>query len=380
MSLLRSDLAQKFIDITAKDIKYNINIMDENGIIIASKDSSRIGQFHEVAHGILNGILDTGVVRENEKYIGTKPGVNMLIEYKNKPVGVICVTGDPDIVGTFATLAKRSMEAMLEYEMQMEYDRHRRSKRDQLLYYLLFNENININVATALADTVGIDTELLRVCMLITYDSGYNPHNIMEALTSAEGHSNQDIITFDKNQDIIMYKALAGDSPQAIRDYRYIIQDYINDFYKMLPEHYSKEKIGVFVGTIQKDIDRYRFSYRHAQDIELQKKGENGLFFFHDNILDYYRNLVTIKTYDIIFSVYSDLFDKEEQQQIAETVDVLVKNNYNVASSAKALYIHRNTLLARLNKIKDILDIDPTSDYKDREFLNELAYYFRNKK
>lgn len=98
MSLLRSDLAQKFIDITAKDIKYNINIMDENGIIIASKDSSRIGQFHEVAHGILNGILDTGVVRENEKYIGTKPGVNMLIEYKNKPVGVICVTGDPDIV------------------------------------------------------------------------------------------------------------------------------------------------------------------------------------------------------------------------------------------------------------------------------------------
>lgn len=43
MSILDPTLAQKFIEKTAKYLDYNINILNDKGIIGASKDSSRLG-------------------------------------------------------------------------------------------------------------------------------------------------------------------------------------------------------------------------------------------------------------------------------------------------------------------------------------------------
>ena len=377
MSILQPALAQKFIDNTAKDLQYNVNIMNDKGIIIASKDSSRIGDFHEVAYGILNGTLESGVVRDNKKYIGTKPGVNMVIAYKNKPAGVICVTGDPDTVSSFATLVKRSMEAMLEYEMQIEAEHHKKSKIDQFLYYLLFDQGMTPAIAATLADSVGYNMELLRSCIIISYDADYSQKKIIQAIISAEGYSNQDIMTITQNNDIIIFKALTKDFSNAIQEYRDIIQKYINNFFEKLPSSYNRDKINIYVGSIQRSFDKYRYSYAHAQELELLTKEKRDIFFFNDFILDYDRNLVTIKIYDNIFNSYKELFNEEDQKQIAETIDILAKNNYNIVNSAKALYIHRNTLLFRLNKIKDILNIDPISNSADREFLNEFAYYLR---
>ena len=333
MSVLEPSLAQKFIDKTAKDLKYNINIMNEKGIIIASKDSSRIGNFHEVAYGILNGTLKTGVVRDNKKYIGTKPGINMIISYKNKPVGVICVSGNPDTVGSFATLVKRSLEAMLEYEMQMKEERIKKSKTDQLLYYLLFDQNANYTVAKELANSIGFDIKFSRICIIISYDRNYEQKKIIQALTSAEGYSSQDIITVAQNNDIILIKSLTKNFSNDIREYKYAIKDYISNFYKMIPRGYDSAKIGIFVGSIQKYIYRYRFSYMHAQELSLFIKEKNGLFFFNDYILDYVRNLVTIKTYDEIYSSYRELFNEEEQKQIAESIGILNRYNYNIVNS-----------------------------------------------
>lgn len=79
MSVLEPTLARKFIEKTAGHLDYNINIMNDEGIIIASKDESRIGNFHEVAFSMLEGTRDTGVVRKDDKFLGTKPGVNLFI-------------------------------------------------------------------------------------------------------------------------------------------------------------------------------------------------------------------------------------------------------------------------------------------------------------
>ena len=46
-------LAKKFIERITQYTEYNVNIMDEKGIIIASKNTSRIGTFHEVALQII---------------------------------------------------------------------------------------------------------------------------------------------------------------------------------------------------------------------------------------------------------------------------------------------------------------------------------------
>ncbi|WP_291633203.1 sugar diacid recognition domain-containing protein [Clostridium sp.] len=373
MSLLGPALAQKFIDKTAKNLEYNVNIMNDKGIIIASKDTSRIGNFHEVAFNLLNGTLGSGIVNDGQKYLGTKPGVNLFIDYKDKHVGVICVSGAPESVNAFAQLVKSSMEVMLEYEINMDVEHVRKNKTEQFLYYLLFEEKLDMLLANTMAEELEISKNTLRTCIIIKHNSQYDSINVMKTLMSAEGHTSQDIISTATNGDIVMFKAINIERLEAIRDYKLIISDYLNDFF----EEDSDKKMSITVGSLQDNISKYRESYLHAQELGLEIKGNKGIYFFNDYILDYIRRIATIKVYDNIFSVYNTLFSEQEKTFIAESVEVLNKNNYNIVNTSKALFMHRNTLLFRLNKIKDTLNIDPIANAAHREFLNELAYYFR---
>lgn len=373
MSLLGPALAQKFIDKTAKKLEYNVNIMNDKGIIIASKDTSRIGNFHEVAFNLLNGTLGSGIVNDGQKYLGTKPGVNLFIDYKDKHVGVICVSGAPESVNAFAQLVKSSMEVMLEYEINMDVEHVRKNKTEQFLYYLLFEEKLDMLLANTMAEELEISKNTLRTCIIIKHNSQYDSINVMKTLMSAEGHTSQDIISTATNGDIVMFKAINIERLEAIRDYKLIISDYLNDFF----EEDSDKKMSITVGSLQDNISKYRESYLHAQELGLEIKGNKGIYFFNDYILDYIRRIATIKVYDNIFSVYNTLFSEQEKTFIAESVEVLNKNNYNIVNTSKALFMHRNTLLFRLNKIKDTLNIDPIANAAHREFLNELAYYFR---
>lgn len=379
MNILDSTLAQKFIDKFAKNFEYNINIMNENGVIIASKDATRIGDFHEVAYGLLQGTLDSGVVNEERKYIGTKPGVNLFIDYKGKPVGVICVTGDPETVTNFAYLVKSSMETMLEYEMQMHEKRSKLNKVEEFLYYLLFEENPDLKIAGKLADEIGLNRELYRIPLILKCGKSYDPKMIVQILHTVRGHSHLDLITVARNQDIVIFKVVKSKGGQEIADHKAMLTDYYAAFLEQLPESLRPETFTFYVGTLQKRLEKYRASFVQAQELSMIKKERSGIFFIEDNILNYFRNLVNLKVYDDLFNVYQDLFSEDEKEVTARTIEVLSNNNYNVVTSAKELFIHRNTLVFRLNKIKSTLNIDPIANAGDREFLNELAHYLRNR-
>ena len=379
MSLLEPALAQKFIDKTAKNLEYNVNIMNDKGIIIASKDSSRIGNFHEVAYNLLNGILISGIVKEGQKYLGTKPGVNMFIDYKDNHVGVICVTGNPENVNGFAEFVKASMESMLEYEIDKEVEHGQKNKAEQFLNYLLFEENLDMSVADAMANQLEISKDILRMCIIVKNNSEYEPKKVVKALLNAEGHSYQDIIAITRNDDIVLFKSINLQYAEIIKDNRIIITEYLNNFTKEFFKTNDENKMSISVGSLQDNIDKYRVSYYHSLEVGLQVKWEKGIYFFNDHILDYIRRIATMKVYDNIYSMYNNLFTEQEKKFIAKSVGVLNKNNYNIVNTSKELFMHRNTLLFRLNKIKDTLNIDPISNAADREFLNELAYYFRQK-
>jgi len=379
MSLLEPSLAQRFIDKTAKNLEYNVNIMNDKGIIIASKDASRIGNFHEVAYNLLNGIFVSGVVKEGQKYLGTKPGVNMFIDYKDNHVGVICVSGNPQNVNGFAEFVKASMESMLEYEIDKEVEHGQKNKAEQFLNYLLFEENPDMSVADVMAKELEISKDTLRICVIIKNNSEYDSKNLVQALVDAEGHSYQDIIAITRNDDIVMFKSINLEYVAAIKDNRQIITEYLNNFTEKFIEVSEDNKISICVGTLQNNINKYRESYKYALEVGLQVKWEKGIYFFNDHILDYIRRIATIKIYDNIYGMYNNAFTEQEKKFIAKSVEVLNKNNYNIVNSSKELFMHRNTLLFRLNKIKDILNIEPISNAAHREFLNELAYYFRRK-
>lgn len=61
-------------------------------------------------------------------------------------------------------------------------------------------------------------------------------------------------------------------------------------------------------------------------------------------------------------------FDLKNNSHLIETLECWISNKLNVAETARQLYIHRNSLLYRIEKIQSIL----VSDFKDSEELLKI--------
>ena len=81
-----------------------------------------------------------------------------------------------------------------------------------------------------------------------------------------------------------------------------------------------------------------------------------------------------------IYHVFEELLDEKNQDDFTELVDALERNNYNLVDSSKELFIHKNTLVFRLNKLKAIFSINPLQKSNEREFLKYMCEYFRRKR
>lgn len=372
-------LAKKYIEKIDPSFDYNVNIMNDKGIIVASKDKTRIGDFHEVAYGLLTGKLHTGVIEEQGKYIGTKPGINMFIDYKGKHVGVICVTGDPANVSAFAGLVKSSMETMLEYELKTRVDKQLQSEGEKFINYLLFDDGTEIHQISSMANGLNINISCLRTFITIKYPFSFDDALIIKALNESNRGKYLDIILQINRNELLLLKSIGDKSDNSHNNYKNIIETYVEDFNKALGDKYDCSQIIFYVGSIQNNISKYKKSYIHSKYLSVTKPQDKQILYFNDNILNYLRHIVTIREYDDIFNTFEELLTKEEMTILAHTVEAMVESNYNIVKSSQKLFIHRNTLLSRLSKFNDILTVDPIANAEDRDFLGEFAYYIKIK-
>ncbi|QHE63522.1 hypothetical protein FHE72_22900 [Rossellomorea vietnamensis] len=93
---ITEELAYPIIEKLKTIVHYNINIMNESGVIVASTDSTRINQVHEGALYVLKQ-KSSLIIFENDldKYHGSKEGINLPIEFMGEIIGVVGVTGSP---------------------------------------------------------------------------------------------------------------------------------------------------------------------------------------------------------------------------------------------------------------------------------------------
>lgn len=75
-------------------------------------------------------------------------------------------------------------------------------------------------------------------------------------------------------------------------------------------------------------------------------------------------NLMRNMDYDQLYGIYSstvktlDEYDKENNTEFLTTLETYISHFKNISKSADALFLHRNTMLYRIDKIKDILMMD----------------------
>ncbi len=104
---ISTELANRIVDIISSFTGNNVNVMDDKGIIIATKQKHRLGTVHEGAKKIMNMEADFVSITEEdaEKMEGVMPGYNGPIEIDGKRIGCIGITGNPKEVEPLQKMA-----------------------------------------------------------------------------------------------------------------------------------------------------------------------------------------------------------------------------------------------------------------------------------
>ncbi|MEG0307986.1 MAG: PucR family transcriptional regulator ligand-binding domain-containing protein [Clostridium sp.] len=162
---------------------------------------------------------------------------------------------------------------------------------------------------------------------------------------------------------------------------------YIKVVYKLLKEKYKILDIYLCIGRAYRDIYDMKKSYEEAiNGLRLQIRGSIKEDIIEYSNLGIYRLLFEVENIDEIKKYYNEVlgnlleYDRKNDTNLIDTLKAYLFNNCNLIKTSQNVFIHRNTLVYRLNKIKNILNIDLDSSMCRVELMNciMIANYLKS--
>lgn len=369
--LLTHTLAQQIVDSILPIAQQNINIMDSHGIIIGSGQPDRINTLHKGAQDVIKTIQTVEIYPTDlEQYSGSLPGLNMPITVDHQVIGVVGVSGHPDQVRAIAKMVKMIAELILEQEILQE-EAHSQSQLRENFIALLLSDNTNANhdKIVKTAKLLKYDLTLPRLILVIdiqpllelTLDKfGLNElityrtkETLLNALLPSSEIRPTDFVVFLENRLIIL-KHFSKDIPtDTYTTWALAILTLIN------AENNVHLQLGL--GSLVDNYTSLEQCYQEALFALNKANASNCVSSIHDfNILAAYL-LEKINTNDPqpMVMIKEMLDGLARKYDMKSTVITLLDHNLNLTNTAKSLYIHRNTLLFRLKKLKESTGLDP---------------------
>lgn len=331
MIILTNQLAQNIVDKMMNVIPYNVNIMNNEGIIIGSGDKKRIGQLHQ---GAVKSITEDRLIAVHEISGGAKPGVNMPIYLNNNIVGVIGISGDPKIVEAFASIVKVTAELLLNQEYAFNEKRVRERMKEEFLYQWTYNEKFDANFIH-MSEVLNIDLNIKRTAIIINTSEKDIKDKLNKFL-----HQDEYILRINLNNVLIIMKNNTNLHKRILNIY-----DSLGNVLKI--------GIGSDEDVLSKSVQQ---SLRAIEIVE--KLGIDRHICNYED-LAFIDSITNTLEKNRSYSLINKLKNEEKGLDLIDTLIAYIMNNGETTNVAKELHIHRNSLNYRLNKIKDITGKNP---------------------
>jgi carbohydrate diacid regulator len=363
MEFLSKELAQSIVEKTMNVVDYNINIMNENGVIIASGNKERIGTIHEGSIIALQRKSEFNVnENESKKLHGVHQGINIVIEFRNKIVGVIGITGKPKEVLGYAKLIKMTAEMMIEQEHVMKELEWNNRIKEEMILALIYNK----------PDSVILLDEYIKKFKL-QYNCQMNVFII--ELNTEDSSASKDL---DVSSRIInMLEGTFKGSISAVVNSKTIVllhkclrnnnknEEYIEKVKKLNEKIKSEIGIDTKIATgkiYDKLLEIYKSFDIANETLQFGKKMHP-----RDNV-----HIFELLKYDMLFSqnsakwkvnelrdTYELIAKNDKSRVLRQTLKVIIEENGELNNVANKLFVHRNTLSYRLDKIYKLTDRNP---------------------
>lgn len=363
MVILDHVLAQQIVDRTMSIIGHNVNVMNSAGIIIGSGDPKRIGQVHD---GAVLALSHGDSLEVNEQQCltlqGVKPGINMLLKLHGEVVGTVGVTGEPDKIRDFAKLVKMTAELTIEQAALVEKFQWDRRHREEFILSWIKGDLTEEEIKDW-AMRLSIDITQPRVATVIEIStpsaskSMKSVRNIVELLEYPERNNLVAIVSVN---EIVVLKPCHCTKQWDSK----IESERIDKLMSRLSD-YDFHTFHIALGQLFAEPKDVPLSYQSAKQVMAVGKKfapEKRKYLFDELRLPVLlAPLADIWQGEQIIDRVKLLREKDKSGQLLKTLDALFECNGNVKDCSNALFIHRNTLRYRLEKITEITGLSTTN-------------------
>ncbi len=228
-----------------------------------------------------------------------------------------------------------------------------RFDKDNFIKNLLLDNLLLVDIYSR-AKKLHIQTDVSRVVMIVESESGKDS-NVLELSRAHFGNSSRDFITAVDESNVIVVKDLAeADTGREIEKAARSLEAFL-----------QKENIkGVRIayGTVIHEIKEVSRSYKEAK-----MALDVGKIFFDDrNIIAYSELGIGRLIYQLpiplckmfIKEIFGGKSPDDFDEETLTTIYKFFENSLNVSETSRQLFIHRNTLVYRLDKLQKSTGLD----------------------
>jgi len=378
--MINVELARDYVAKIHRQLGINVNIMNEKGIIIASGTPSRVGDFHLVAYELIKSKNFVSITEKtSDDLIGVAEGVNLLLADRMEPIGVVGISGNPSEVMPMAKMAKLTIESLFFYNNTNQTDLIESQNISKLRDALLFEQPINPTRIFQLATEVGIRDNVYRATIII-HSTGDNSKEALQLLYQNylnNQKKSQNIVLPIDGQHLVIIKSFPKFEPAYFKD---SIRELYDEFTSLIAEkRMFKDSVTLkFYYTIPTDsLIHYRNSYDCLKWLEDHVRFRpESLFFINDYLIDYMTSCISPTLLNPIFDSYRNIVDNYlDKELFHNTTIALASTNMSPTEASKELFVHKNTVLARTKKFKEVLGLQPLSNTNDAILLIAIDSY-----
>ena len=335
--MISNQILQNTIDGLKNITRKELSVIEKEGKVIATTEESMIGKQMD---GIDNFVLSQAESQQILGYQYFKVYDNGITEY------VIQVKGEDEEGYRIGKIASFQIQSLL-VAYKERYD------KDNFIKNLLLDNLLLVDIYSR-AKKLHIENNVHRIVYLIETNLD-KELNTVEIVRNIFPSKTKDFVTAVDEYSIILVKELK--EKESMEE--------IEKIAKMIEETLSAESLGkvyISIGTVVSDLKDVSRSYKEAKmALEVGKIFEADKFIVNYEKLGigrliYQLPLPLCKMYikEVLHGLTMDDFDEET----LVTVNKFFENNLNVSETSRQLYIHRNTLVYRLDKLQKMTGLD----------------------
>ncbi|HCU0895615.1 TPA: helix-turn-helix domain-containing protein [Serratia marcescens] len=350
-NLLAEATARQIVQRAMDIISHSVNVMDSNGVIIASGNPQRLFQRHE---GAVLALAENRVVEIDrataEHLKGVRPGINLPFSFRNQRVGVIGISGEPAEVRAYAELVKMAAEMMVEQAALLDQHQWEKRYREELANQLL-QPQPNTASLEAMAAYLGLDLRQTRIVWIVELQEA-QPHLLRELLAELEANQRDALIAITGfNEMTLLRPACMAQGEWSLKLERQQAQRLQNQL-----KH--RFRVRLIVGGFYDDPQSaYRSSLtaRATQAMAQRLKLRHATLFYHDYPLpSLLCDLGEDWRAQELGRPWRTLGEQDEKGVLRSTLRHYFSQNCDQTQTAAQLHIHVNTLRYRLQRIEAI--------------------------